>query len=666
MYYGTVKDRYTNQPIKNIPVSDGLNVVLTDENGSFSLAGWERARLIYVCMLTKAHDDWYLLIDENTKRYDLSVSPADVSDPCFSYLHISDTEILNENERTDWVSFARETVNAHSPAFFVQTGDIAREFGLKKHREVMNYNTVGCPVRYTIGNHDFTNREYGEGLYEELYGPTWYSFDCGSIHFVILSIAGLERTEFPTGYQPDDQWKWLENDLDTCDPSRRVIVLCHTYCYPDPFGFCPEINGKSYDLKKRGLLAWAFGHTHVNYLHNIEGVFYINSSRPDSGGVDSSEGAIRKTTLNGDKLTSEMIYCSPYKLEKDSFVWEKKLPGRVNFCTPVVLHDSIVVGTVDDGYPKDCGIFRISKSTGDIIWGYPTDNSITGALAYDNGKIYAQDNSGLVYCINAESGKTLWTNRLQLTKNSYTRSGVLIAEGYVIAGNPKNTFALDKETGKQIWCYKFRKGEDSPVRSIYDKKNRQILLSANWYALLALDIDSGEVKWKCDDVYIWFRTSTPLLLDDRIYVAARGHIMELDARSGEIIRSVAREGIKFEVSSPPVYADGMLYVPTATSGVIAVNVNDFEIIRKFSAGQANLFTSPYLGGKVETVESTPIINGDKLIFSSLDGCVRYYDRHTGALLHNVKVGSPVLQAPIFTDDGIITVDFDGYITKFKN
>ena len=88
MYTGKVFNKSTNAPMKNIPVSDGKHIVYTDENGFYSLEGWERVHLIYVCMLTKAHDDWYRYIDQDNHSCDFFISPADVSDPNFSFLHI--------------------------------------------------------------------------------------------------------------------------------------------------------------------------------------------------------------------------------------------------------------------------------------------------------------------------------------------------------------------------------------------------------------------------------------------------------------------------------------------------------------------------------------------------------------------------------------------------
>jgi outer membrane protein assembly factor BamB len=167
------------------------------------------------------------------------------------------------------------------------------------------------------------------------------------------------------------------------------------------------------------------------------------------------------------------------------------------------------------------------------------------------------------------------------------------------------------------------------------------------------------------DSYIWFRTSTPLLLDGKLYIASRGRLSVVDATSGTLSNSIDLSGYIFEVSSAPTYANNTLYIPTANKGVIAIDMATFEIVKIYPCGNANLFTSPYLGGEVQTVESSPIVDGDSLIFSSLDGKVNYYDINTTKLIHAVGVGAPVLQAPIFTDDGMITVDFNGYVTKFQ-
>ena len=42
---------------------------------------------------------------------------------------------------------------------------------------------------------------YGEELYESIYGPTWYSFDVGNVHYVVTPI---DHGDNPTDYTQRD------------------------------------------------------------------------------------------------------------------------------------------------------------------------------------------------------------------------------------------------------------------------------------------------------------------------------------------------------------------------------------------------------------------------------------------------------------------------------
>ena len=70
MYKGHVYHKETNVPLAGLCVTDGRNIVRTDKNGAFELPGWERAHVISVGALTKAHTDWYFMIDGHTGDFD--------------------------------------------------------------------------------------------------------------------------------------------------------------------------------------------------------------------------------------------------------------------------------------------------------------------------------------------------------------------------------------------------------------------------------------------------------------------------------------------------------------------------------------------------------------------------------------------------------------------
>ena len=49
-----------------------------------------------------------------------------------------------------------------------------------------------------------------KSFYESLYGPTWYSFDMGNVHYVVTPI---DHGDHPTNYTQKDVYNWLKNDL---------------------------------------------------------------------------------------------------------------------------------------------------------------------------------------------------------------------------------------------------------------------------------------------------------------------------------------------------------------------------------------------------------------------------------------------------------------------
>ena len=109
-FYGTVCDRLKN-PFKNIPVTDGRNIVFTDENGKFDFEGWDDAGILSLNILTKGHDDWYFMVDGHKGSYDFEIRPADEAEN-FSVLHTSDTEIENEYDmKADRKSIKRNLMN---------------------------------------------------------------------------------------------------------------------------------------------------------------------------------------------------------------------------------------------------------------------------------------------------------------------------------------------------------------------------------------------------------------------------------------------------------------------------------------------------------------------------------------------------------------------------
>lgn len=154
-YTGTVRQSSGGAPISNVSVTDGRNVVKTDKDGNFKLKGWRKSHFITVTVPAGYQtDDYYIPVNKDTKSYDFELEKSETTaeaDHCF--VQISDTEI-NEKGTGEWLDSIKEVIKEKKPAFLIHTGDICYEAGLKKHITEMNTETMGCAVRYVIGNHD--------------------------------------------------------------------------------------------------------------------------------------------------------------------------------------------------------------------------------------------------------------------------------------------------------------------------------------------------------------------------------------------------------------------------------------------------------------------------------------------------------------------------------
>lgn len=658
MYQGRVTRKSSKEPMENVPVSDGRYTVFTDENGEYSLPGWESAHVLHVGVLTYGHDDWFININRHTHdRFDFCIDPVE-SDKDFCFLHCSDTEIIGRGN-IEWIQFMRETVQKERASFFVHTGDICHADGLARHYLLMNRETIWCPVRYVIGNHDFVGKNYGEEMYEQYYGPTWYSFDCGDIHFVALSLMKGEKK---SGYQESDQWIWLSEDLNKCAEGKKVIVLCHDACKWDYDNYQIHMEDISLDLKQKGLIAWLYGHYHINLLHKRNGVYNICASRPDSGGIDSSSSGIRKVAVSGEHLTSNLIFNCEEE-DGDETVWKTRLEGNIEFCTPKMNGNSIYIATNSDDTDRTCGIYRLNKTDGKIQWFFPTVYGIKGNICIDDGKIYAQDTGGFTYCVDKD-GRELFRIEIPALRHRYTRLSPCVAGDILVTGYLNKLCAFHKITGEKIWERTYRDEPNTPANIVYDEQYKRFIIPSNWYAMHALEENTGETVWEQKHRTAWFRSSTPLIIENSIFTAGGGGFGEFDLKTGDIITDTPNR-LKVDCSGAPVYDGELLYYPTASHGVVAVKKETLEPIRFYECDFAKVFTSPYVFGKVRMVEGTPIISGNILVFTANDGYLYAYEKNTAKLLCKKNIGGPSLVSPIVCGTKVITADIYGNIKCFE-
>ncbi len=659
MYTGHVY-LYDGTPLENIKVTDGLNISITDENGAYTLSGWDRANVISVGVLTLYHDDWFRYIDSGHSVYDFYISPIPKKD--FSrFAHVSDTEIFLDNAKIDkWIDFARNTSKNEDCDFLIHTGDICRIRGLQTHYRELNYHTLGIPVRYTIGNHDYVNDKYGEYSFERLYGPIYYSFDHGGTHYVVLPIRKGETAGL---YEPDDSVRWLKNDL-LYNKCKQIVVFSHSFCHESEEDFVYGTS-ESVDLKEHGILAWIFGHLHTNFCNKTEcGAFNISTARPDQGGIDLSPACIRITDVCGAELSTKLVYNENKYTDKIStFIYRKKLGDEFLFTSPIYADGRIYAVSSSDGYPKDAFLCALDSESGEIIYKKPLNYGTKTEPVYSDGRLFLLDTNGNLLCFDVKHGDVLWSVKLPEASPKYYKGGLLIDEGLLYVHGSLGLGGYSADDGKLMF-FAETNGNGGTKSAKILKIDEKIVFPSQWGRFCVLD-EQGNLLW--DIPRIKDSLASPVADGRTVYVPSGRTLIKLSVDDGEIFAETEKYcDSAFDTPSKPLITDEFIFVSMSDFGVVAMDKDSLEIRKRYGVGESLIAICPYLDHSAYVAVGDIIAVTDKVImFASCDGNIYFYDIYSEECIKKIKVGAPLTSTPIIFENKVGVVDFYGNFTAYE-
>ena len=240
---GSVTDTEGNA-IAGVVVSDGLNTVQTDARGKFQMETDEDSRFVfistpsgYVSATLKGKTLFYKEIQKNTKTYDFIVEKNAKDDTNHNVIVIADPQISERDELPELTKHAKDIEEYTRQmdgdyTFGICLGDIVGW----DHSIYPEYNRImgnaGFEYRYVIGNHDMTNygRSHETSMqdYGSMFGPCWYSFNVGKVHYIVLNDNFfIGRDWYYIGYLDERQLRWLEKDLSYVRKGSKVVVCTH-------------------------------------------------------------------------------------------------------------------------------------------------------------------------------------------------------------------------------------------------------------------------------------------------------------------------------------------------------------------------------------------------------------------------------------------------------
>lgn len=241
---GTVRDE-SGKAVEGVVVSDGLNTVTTDSRGRFRMDADDDSRFIFIstpsgytsATLPQDGDLFYREIGKGVKSYDFTIRRNPKDDTNHNIIVIADPQVSDRDELPELQKHA-DDITGHLKemdddyTFGICLGDIVGW----DHSIYPEYNDImggpGIGYRYVLGNHDMTNwgRSYETSLrnWENMYGPAWYSFNAGKVHYIVMNDCFyVGRDYFYIGYIDERQLRWLENDLQYVPAGSTVVVNMH-------------------------------------------------------------------------------------------------------------------------------------------------------------------------------------------------------------------------------------------------------------------------------------------------------------------------------------------------------------------------------------------------------------------------------------------------------
>lgn len=266
------------KPLAGVVVSDGINVTQTDFDGKYWLRSTADEATVWVSVPSgyevPVEGDWsprfwYPLDKGKTEagevqRFDFALRA--VPQEKFSLCVFADTHIRGRNSlgsvscEMDSVQFRKYFVpkvqgwheeNAGVPHYGIVLGDMIQDYatvqyktGLPEYKKCLR--DLRFPIFHIPGNHDYRHEDLtgrawedeeargAKQYYIDHLGPTYYSFNIGKVHFVMLDgtrIHGTAGSSATENRVTSAQLSWLRKDLTHVSKEMHLVICCHQPLY---------------------------------------------------------------------------------------------------------------------------------------------------------------------------------------------------------------------------------------------------------------------------------------------------------------------------------------------------------------------------------------------------------------------------------------------------
>ncbi len=276
--------------IANAVISDGFSVVKTDASGKYTINTNDKSQFVFLS--TPAGYDFK--VEGNIAKqyeslgarneYNFKLKKLNKNDDNHRFIIWADPQVKTKKDVAQMMETSVPDVQQlvqemgkNTLVHGICVGDIVWD-NLPLYED---YNIavakMGIPFFQALGNHDMDYRmggdETSDKTFKQYFGPTYYSFNRGKAHYIVLDdVRYLGKEREYDGYISEEQLAWMEKDLALVPKDNLVIINLHI-----PVHSAVKNKADFYKiLEKFTNVHVMSGHTHYNKNVIQNGVFEHN------------------------------------------------------------------------------------------------------------------------------------------------------------------------------------------------------------------------------------------------------------------------------------------------------------------------------------------------------------------------------------------------------
>ncbi len=313
--------------VKNVVVSDGVEITVTNEDGIYQLKSAKKQGYVFISIPGGYEvpsngvlpQFFYRLkgTPDVVERVDFKLTKVN-NQNSYKVFMLGDMHLANRtNDARQFTEFTSDLTSyidryKGEKMYAIALGDMtwdlywySNSYAFPQYLNDINSQLKNLQIFHVMGNHD--NDYYGtsdftaEIKYRDQIAPTYYSFNIGKVHYVVMDNIDCSDYDGTTSRNykkmiTKEQLDWLRKDLLYVNKSTPVVVAMHAQVfYPTQTGFKYDhdvINTEQlFDALDGYKVHFVTGHTHMSFNVTPDDAIVTNNRKfyeHNSGSVCAS------------------------------------------------------------------------------------------------------------------------------------------------------------------------------------------------------------------------------------------------------------------------------------------------------------------------------------------------------------------------------------------